>query len=88
LAPGDVALRGSGLIDFAFLWQRTGFKEGGRALFERLIQDIVGIQHPDVATVEANPGDWGIDAFVGQLIEGSIAVWQSKYFVDGFGTTQ
>jgi len=85
---GEVALQGPGLIEFAFLWQRTGSKAGGRPLFEDLVQDLVGLEHPDVATVEANPGDWGIDAFIGELVAGSVAVWQAKYFIDGFGTAQ
>ncbi|MHA6784714.1 hypothetical protein ACVGOW_27505 [Pseudonocardia saturnea] len=84
----SMAHRGPGLIDFAFLWQRTGSVEGGRALFEELVQDLAGVEHPDLSTVEANPGDWGIDAFVGQLVEGSVAVWQAKYFINGFGSSQ
>lgn len=35
--------------------------------------------------IAANPGDWGIDAFVGDL-GGAITVWQSKYFMP-FTTT-
>jgi len=49
---GEVALQCPGLIKFAFLWQRTGSKAGGRPLFEDLVQDLVGLEHPDVATVE------------------------------------
>ena len=37
--------------------------------------------------VEANPGDWGIDAFVGE-IDGVISVWQSKFFIDGVQQSQ
>ena len=29
--------------------------------------------------VAANPGDWGIDVFIGNL-GGLVTVWQSKYF--------
>ncbi|MGW9433754.1 serine/threonine protein kinase, partial [Streptomyces decoyicus] len=29
--------------------------------------------------IAANPGDWGVDAFAGDL-GGEITVWQSKYF--------
>lgn len=88
--PADISVphRGPGLVDFAFLWQRTGSVEGGRALFEKLVQDLAGVEHPDISTVEANPGDWGIDAYVGQLVEGSVAVWQAKYFINGFGESQ
>ncbi|MFF8434671.1 hypothetical protein [Streptomyces bacillaris] len=35
---------------------------------------------PNVRSIAANPGDWGIDAFAGNL-GGAITVWQSKYFM-------
>lgn len=37
--------------------------------------------------VAAHPGDWGIDAFFGEL-DGMIAIWQAKYFMDGVGDAQ
>ncbi|MER6169862.1 hypothetical protein [Streptosporangium sp. NPDC001681] len=84
----QVSLQGSGLIDFNFLVTRAGSKDGARATFEELIQDLVGAKHPEVSTVEANPGDWGIDAYVGSLAEGEVSVWQSKFFIDGFDKSQ
>jgi len=83
-----IALLSPGTVNFEFLAQRVGSKEGGRKLFEQLVEDTVALIHPDVSTIAANPGDWGIDAYVGELLRGQVSVWQSKYFIDGFGTTQ
>lgn len=83
-----VALLSPGTINFHFLAQRTGSDEGGRVLFEQLVIDVVGLQHPDVSSVEANPGDWGIDAWIGDMDGGSVSIWQSKYFINGIGESQ
>ena len=80
---------GSGDIDFRFLETRFAGPAGAREAFERLNADIVGIVHPDVQEVQANPGDWGIDAYIGDLgKKGEVHIWQSKYFIDGFSKTQ
>lgn len=85
----QIAVVGSGDVDFRFLETRFGGPAGARDAFERLIADIVGIVHPDVQEVRANPGDWGIDAYVGDLGQGGeVHIWQSKYFINGFGKTQ
>ncbi|WP_159400334.1 serine/threonine protein kinase [Streptomyces sp. XY431] len=84
----SVPILGTGLINFEFLKIRTGSTAGGRDLFEKMIQDVVDVKFPGSSTLEANPGDWGIDAYVGTLVEGEADVWQSKYFIDGFGDTQ
>ncbi|MFS4095233.1 serine/threonine protein kinase [Streptomyces sp. AF1A] len=84
----QVSLQSSGLIDFNILRVRAASTDGGRAIFERMIQDLVGVRYPEVSTVEANPGDWGIDAYVGELFEDEVSVWQSKYFIDGFNKSQ
>lgn len=85
----QIAVVGSGDIDFRFLETRFAGPAGARDAFERLIADIVGIVHPDVQEVQANPGDWGIDAYVGDLgKDGEVHIWQSKYFIDGFAKTQ
>lgn len=87
-SSSTLRLVGNGSIDLESLRSRLG-AETARTEFERLIEDIVALKHPDVRGVRANPGDWGIDAFVGQLAEGgSVMVWQSKYFIDDFGKTQ
>ncbi|MFJ5269304.1 hypothetical protein [Streptomyces sp. NPDC088358] len=77
-----------GIINFEFFKIKTGSVDGARAHFEEMIQDLVGMIHPDFSTVDANPGDWGIDAYVGSLVEGEANVWQSKYFIDGFDKSQ
>lgn len=86
----SVALQvvGNGTIDLAALRARLG-TEAARTQFEQLVEDIVHLKHPDVRAVRANPGDWGIDAFVGDLNQGgTVMIWQAKYFIDDFGKTQ
>lgn len=84
----DLQLVGNGVIDLTFLRSRLGV-EASRAEFERLVEDIVQLKHPDVRAVRANPGDWGIDAFVGELTQGgSVMIWQAKYFIDDFDKSQ
>lgn len=85
----QIAVVGSGDIDFRFLETRFSGPAGARDAFERLTADIVGLVHPDVQEVQANPGDWGIDAYVGDLgKKGEVHIWQSKYFIEGFAKTQ
>jgi hypothetical protein len=67
---------------------RVAGEAGARERFEHLITDVVKVFHPTARAVQANPGDWGIDTFVGVLSRGTVGVWQSKYFVDGIGNTQ
>jgi hypothetical protein len=68
---------------------RTGSVDGARSDFEQMITQLVATTLPGVRTIKANPGDWGIDAFAGSLADGStIAVWQSKYFIDGVAKAQ
>lgn len=62
--------------------------EAGRAKFQRLVTDLVKTVRPEAREVDANPGDWGIDTFVGQIADGSIDVWQSKFFIDGVRESQ
>lgn len=59
---------------------------GARAKFERLVIQLSHLRHGAMGVL-ANPGDWGIDAFVGDL-EGSVAVWQAKFFFDGVEDSQ
>lgn len=85
----QIAVLGTGDVDFRFLEIRFSGPAGARDAFERLVADIVSIVHPDVREIQANPGDWGIDAFVGDLGEdGEVHIWQSKYFINGFGSSQ
>lgn len=55
--------------------------QGARQDFAEMIGQLVHAVRPGVARmVAANPGDWGIDVFVGNL-GGAVTVWQSKYFI-------
>jgi hypothetical protein len=63
-----------------------GGLDGARERFERLIVAIAFVKHRAMS-VAAKPGDWGIDAFAGQL-DGVIAIWQAKYFIEGVGENQ
>jgi len=64
----------------------AGGLDEGRAVFESMIIQLVRVKHPALG-VAANPGDWGIDAFVGEL-DSTVAIWQSKYFIQGFAKDQ
>jgi len=63
-----------------------GGEAGAREKFERLIVLLAYRRHGAMGML-ANPGDWGIDAFAGDL-EGTIAVWQAKFFFDEVGDAQ
>ncbi|MGW6898841.1 serine/threonine protein kinase [Streptomyces sp. NPDC054919] len=54
--------------------------DGARADFEQMLGQLASATNPNVRMIAANPGDWGIDAFAGDL-GGAITVWQSKYFM-------
>jgi hypothetical protein len=77
---------GRGEIRFDLLWIEG--IEAGRGKFQRLVADLVHAQTSEAREVRENPGDWGIDTFVGSLAGGHIQVWQAKYFIEGFGATQ
>jgi hypothetical protein len=59
----------------------------GQARFERFVIGLVSASRPEVLAIRAAPGDWGIDAGLGDLTEG-VAVWQAKFFVREVGKTQ
>ncbi len=84
----EVMIVSPGTINFEFLIARSGGRGGARDEFENLVVDIVHLKHPQVRGIGANPGDWGIDGFVGDMAGGDVAVWQSKFFIDGVGETQ
>ena len=68
---------------------RTGSLDGARADFEQMLAQLVGSTIAGVRAVQANPGDWGIDCFVGELDRsGKASVWQSKFFIDGVRDSQ
>lgn len=63
-----------------------GGEGGAREKFERLVVMLAYRRHGAMGVL-ANPGDWGIDAFAGDL-EGAVAIWQAKFFFDGVADTQ
>lgn len=76
--PGVIA--GEARINFAAHQVRTN-GAGARQDFEEMIGQLVKAVRPGVTRmVAANPGDWGIDVFIGNL-GGEVKVWQSKYFM-------
>jgi hypothetical protein len=83
---GAIPTAGRGLVRLELL--AVGGEAVGRERFERLVTAVVREIHPTARSIGANPGDWGIDTFVGELSRGTIAVWQSKYFLDGVGRVQ
>lgn len=76
----EVVVDSAGLINFHKLIVRAGTIEGARPLFEQLVNDVVALTHPEVRSITASPGDWGIDAFIGDLDEGTVGVWQAKFY--------
>jgi hypothetical protein len=82
-SPSGV-VAGDPLINFAAHQVRAN-AHGARQDFEEMIGQLVKAVRPGVTrTVAANPGDWGIDVFAGDL-GGLVTVWQSKYFVPVVG---
>jgi hypothetical protein len=76
-------------VNFLMLQARAGTEEGARVRFAQLVVDVVKVLHGNVRDIRANPGDWGIDAFVGTLDEGeSVMVWQSKFFINEVAKAQ
>ena len=65
----------------------AGTKDAARPRFQQLVAQIVALQSPTVRQVQAHPGDWGIDCFVGALND-IVLVWQAKFFIDGVGKDQ
>ncbi|WP_235736809.1 hypothetical protein [Nocardioides alcanivorans] len=52
-----------------------------------MLSALVGQVHPTATDVRADPGDWGIDVFVGSLVD-KVSIWQSKYFYTEIGKSQ
>ena len=67
-------------INFRAHELNTGSEAGARADFEQMIAQLVDARYPGARQVSANPGDGGIDVFVGRL-DDRIIVWQTKYFL-------
>lgn len=74
-------------VDFRVHQFRLGSEEAARVDFHRMLTALIQVQHPSATEVRPNPGDWGIDTFVGSLVD-KVNIWQSKYFVSGIGDSQ
>lgn len=73
--------------DFSYLKHEYG-TAGAREKFESICTDIlINIFKNNVHNVEPNPGDDGIDVFVGHF-NSEISVYQCKYFYEGIGESQ
>lgn len=62
-------------------------EDGARAVFAELVNQCVRSVYPGARAVRPDPGDEGIDTFVGELA-GELHVWQSKCFCDGVDKVQ
>ena len=78
MASGVVTSRKS-QIDFRVHLIRAGNDEGARTDFHRMLSALIGVSYPTATDMRADPGDWGIDVYVGSLID-RVSIWQSKYF--------
>jgi hypothetical protein len=58
-----------------------------RARFDNFTLALVSATRRSVRGMRPAHGDWGIDAFIGDL-SSSIAIWQAKFFPDGINKSQ
>lgn len=61
---------------------------GANDRFEQFVVATVKSVRPSAQPIRANPGDWAIDAYVGSLASGQVAIWQAKFFLLEFGESQ
>ncbi|WP_125812662.1 hypothetical protein [Actinoplanes sp. ATCC 53533] len=66
---------------------RLGSDDAARVDFHRMLTALIQVEYPTATEVRPNPGDWGIDTFVGSLVD-KVNIWQSKYFADGIDKSQ
>jgi hypothetical protein len=86
LARTDQSRDGRRLIDLRTLRDHWT-EEGGRSVFAEIVTQCARSIYPSARAVRPDPGDEGIDTFVGEL-EGDLKVYQSKYFCDRIGDSQ
>ncbi len=72
--------------DFSYLLHKHG-KEGARQVFEDVCADVFKKEHENSFQIKCDPGDDGIDVFVGDFSD-PIDVYQCKCFFDEIGTSQ
>jgi hypothetical protein len=85
---GAKSAAGRPAISFHAHLVRAGNEAGARVDFEQMLGLLVQrVEGDDAHLVWAHPGDWGIDVLVGDL-NGSVRIWQAKYFPTGIGKGQ
>ena len=62
-------------------------EDGARSVFAELMNQCVRSIFPTARAVRPDPGDEGLDTFVGEF-DGDIKVYQAKYFCDKVGKSQ
>jgi len=72
-------------LDFKYLFLKHN--DGARYIFEKACEKAFKKEFEDSFSVECNPGDEGIDVFVGDFTE-PIIVYQCKFFIDSIGDSQ
>ncbi len=72
-------------LDFKYLFLKHN--DGARYIFEKACEKTFKKEFEDSYSVECNPGDEGIDVFVGDFTE-PIVVYQCKFFLDSIGESQ
>lgn len=74
------------MIDLRILRDRWT-EDGAREIFAELVTHCVRSVAPGAFAVRPDPGDEGLDTFVGEF-DGDLHVYQAKYFCDGIGDSQ
>ncbi len=72
-------------LDFSYLFLKHG--DGARYIFETACDKAFRKEFEHAFNVECNPGDDGIDIFVGDF-SATIDVYQCKYFIERLGDSQ
>jgi hypothetical protein len=87
LKSGECVIRSpANMLDLRIL--RDQWTEaGGREVFAQLVTLCVQSIYPLARAVRPDPGDDGIDTFIGEF-GADIKVYQSKFFCDGIGKSQ
>jgi hypothetical protein len=62
-------------------------EDGARSVFAELVNQCVRSNFPTARAVRPDPGDEGVDTFVGEF-DGDIRVYQSKFFCEEVGKSQ
>jgi hypothetical protein len=75
------------LPDLNFKHFLTDGEAAARERFDSFTLALVRAVRSNVRGMRPAPGDWGIDAFVGDLA-GEVAIWQAKFFPDRAGDAQ